>query len=279
MWLILAITSYFFLGLSGFIDKYLLGGPLPSPKTYIFYTGLLSLSALLIIPLGIVVSLGFLSPLGSLFIDFSKVFSFPSFTLFLISLAAGISFTIALYTYYKGVEKFEVSRIAPAVGGLVPVFTLFFTFLVSFIPFHLAVFQRGKLSIYHYLAFLFLIFGSLFLSLQKKKLATLSSLKISMISALFFGLYFILIRVVYLFLPFWVGFIWIRICVFIAVLPFLSYPEVRKEIFHRKKGLARQPLAIPLILGKSFGGLGAFLQNGAVFLVPLMYLPLVNSLV
>ena len=281
MWLTLALLSYFFLAVSSFIDKYLLGGALPSPKTYVFYTGFFSLAVLLIIPLGILASLGVLAPIQSFFplsIDFSKVFFIPSLSLIFLSLLTGFCIILSLYVYYKGAEIFEISRISPAVGGLTPVFVLLLTFLVSTLPLSLSSFEKGRLTIYHYLAFALLILGSISLSIQRKKIATLTSLKISLASAFFLGLYFILMRIVYLFLPFWVGFIWIRIGMFLTAFSFIAFPEVREELFRKKKGFFREKIALPLLVGKTFGGVGSFLQNGAVFLVPLMYLPLINAL-
>lgn len=281
MWLFLAIISYFFLSVSSFVDKYLLGGALPSPKTYVFYSGFFSLAVLLIIPLGILASLGVMLPIQSYIsfsLDFSKIFFIPSWNIILLSLLTGFSFIISLYIYYKGAEIFEISRIAPAVGGLAPIFTLSFSFLASSLPLHLSSLQRGKLDPFQYLAFSLLILGSVVLSIQKKKKATLKSLEISALSALFLGLYFVLMRIVYFLLPFWVGFIWIRTGMFILAFSFIIFPEVRDEVFHGKKGVFRKKIALPLLLGKTFGGTGAFLQNGAVFLVPLMDLPLINAL-
>lgn len=281
MWLFLAILSYFFLSVSSFIDKYLLGGALPSPKTYVFYSSFFSLAALLIIPLGILASFEVMAPIQSYVpfsIDFSKIFFIPSGKIIALSFLAGFSFVISLYIYYKGAEIFEISRIAPAVGGLVPVFVLLLTFLLSFLPLHLSSLQKGELKIHHYLALFFLVFGSVLLSFQRKKKATLKSLEISFASALFLGLYFVLMKAVYLLLPFWVGFIWVRIGIFLSAFSFIVFPEVREELFRKKKGFFREKIALPLLIGKAFGGVGSLLQNGAVFLVPLMYLPLINAL-
>lgn len=280
MWLFLILFSYFLFAVGNFIDKYILGGPLPSPKIYIFYMGLLSSAVLLIIPVAVLISLGILSPIAeiSLFLPkLSNLFFVPSFLIFLVSLFTGIIFLFAFYIYYKGVLEFEISRISPAIGGLIPIFTLILTFLISSLPLKVSFFQKGEIYFHHYLSFFFLVFGSIILSLHREKLLTLDSLKISLFSAFFFSLYFVLTKIVYFFLPFWPGFIWIRIGILIGALSFLYFPEVRNNAFN-KRGVFKEKVAFPMILGKGMGGIGTLLQNGAVYLAPLMFLPLINAL-
>ncbi len=280
MWLFLILLSYFLFAVSNFIDKYILGGPLPSPKVYIFYMGLLSSAVLLIIPVAVLVSLGILSPIAEISLFLPKLpnlFFIPPFLILLLSLFTGVIFLLAFYIYYKGVLEFEISRISPAVGGLIPIFTLILTYLIGFLPLKISSFQKGEIYFTHYLSFIFLVLGSAILSIHKEKLLTLDSLRISLFSAFLFSLYFVLTKVVYFFLPFWPGFIWIRIGVLIGALAFLSFPEVRRNAFNRK-GVFKEKVALPLILGKGFGGIGALLQNGAIYLAPLMFLPLVNAL-
>ncbi|MCD6178159.1 hypothetical protein J7K03_02835 [bacterium] len=276
MWLILAILAYFFLALSAFFDKYILGGGLPSPKIYCFFAGVISVSALGIIPLGVLLSLGPFPALSKIFPDGFALFFIPAPELILLSFFAGISFLSGLLIYYKGVYKFEVSRIAPAVGAGVPIFTLLLVWIFTFFPF-LNEFQYRALIAREYFALVFLVGGSVILSIHREKLATFQSIKISAIASLLFSLSFVLTKLVYSFLPFWTGFIWIRVGVFLGALSLLVYPEVRGSIKKPAKGFAKR-VALPFLFAKASGAIGGVLQNGAIFLAPLVFLPIINAL-
>jgi len=276
MWFTLAILSYLFLALTAFLDKYILGGPLPSPKIYSFYTGILSLLVLLLIPIGFLVSFGFLAPLRMIFPETSKIFLIPNLPLIILSLTTGIIAILFLFFYYKGVQDFEISRIGPAVGGITPLFILgiiyFFTFISSGLGF-----ERRVLAPRELLALILLILGSVILTLHRDKLATLGSLKASFIASFFLGLSFVLSKIVYKFLGFWPGFIWIGIGQFSGAMFFLFFHEVRNEVFS-KRGILGKKIAFPFIFAKGIGGLGSILQNRAIFLAPVVFLPVINAL-
>lgn len=263
MWFTLAIISYLFFALASFLDKYLLGGVLPSPKIYSFYTGILALSVLLLIPIGTLVSLDF--------------FFIPSFPLIILSFITGITIVLFLFSYYKGVQDFEVSRIGPAVGGIAPLFILGLVYLFAFISPNLG-FQKRVLAPQEFLALIFLILGSVTLSLHREKLATLKSLKISIIASFLLGLSLVLSKLVYnSFQSFWPGFIWIGLGQFFGAMFFLFFHEVRNEVFS-KKGIFKKKIAFPFLSAKVAGGLGSILQNRAIFLAPAILVPMINAL-
>lgn len=110
-WLVITIVSYLILAAVALADKWFLAGPVISPKTYVFYIGGLQILVLLLVPFT-----GFVMP--------------SSFQLFL-GLASGIIFVYGLYWFFKGLRSFEPSRIIPAVGGLVPIFSFLFIFIFS----------------------------------------------------------------------------------------------------------------------------------------------------
>src|SRR4030043_1435588 len=103
LWLIITISAYFILAVVFLIDKYLLVGPIPNPKIYAFYVGVLGIFVLLIVP----------------FIGFY----FPNSFEFFLALISGASFTYGIYWFFKALKLFESSRIVPAVGGILPIFT------------------------------------------------------------------------------------------------------------------------------------------------------------
>ena len=178
LWLIAVISSYLILAIVLLIDKYLISGPVSNPKVYAFYVGVLGASVLVIAPF-----VGFYIP------ELFQVF---------LSLLTGALFICALFWFYKALRIFEASRVVPAVGGLVPVFSLGFVYL----------FSRGKeiLQFQEFLALIFLILGAV-LIVHKKTKVSLKSFKFSAFSAFLLSLSFVLTKYVYLQQPFWNGFI------------------------------------------------------------------------
>lgn len=248
LWLIITILAYFILALVALGDKFLLAGP-PNPKIYSFYVGILGILALVLIP----------------FVGFS----IPDIGTILLSFLAGAIFVLALFGLFQGLEHFEASRIVPAIGGLVPLFTFG---LVYF-------FARGSLvlSAWQVLSFALLLFGSVLIAFKTKKAFFSQSLKISAIAALLFALAFVLAKQVYLLLPFWTGFIWMRIGGFLAALGFLATKEVKQEIFTRQRTFEKKTGGLFIII-QALGGGAAILQNWAIALVPLSLLAFVNAL-
>jgi len=182
-----------------------------------------------------------------------------------------------LFFFYKGVWAFEISRIGPAVGGIVPLFTFLLIYLFTLIPLELG-FEKRILSFREYLALILIILGSVILSLHRKKLATLKSLKISIIASFLFSLSFVLTKLVYTSsLPFWTGFIWIKLGNCLGAMSFLAFYEVRKGIF-KHKGTFRKKIALTFAFAKVAGAIGGVLQHGAIFLAPLAFLPIINAM-
>lgn len=240
-WLILTIVAYFLLAVSALFDKYLLKGPIKRPKVYAFYLGILGVFYLALIPFG---------------------FSLPPLSQFPLPLFTGCLLIFGLYVFYKGIKDFEVSRIVPAVGSMIPVFILFLNFLFT-----------GKTpAVVQFLALLFLILGMVLSAAEKR--IYLSSFKISLVSALLLAIVSFLTKLTYINLSFFSGFILMRIGGIIGGLFFLFFREAREEI---KAGLEIQAGKI-FILGQLIGGGGFILQNLAIEMVPLALLPFINAL-
>jgi len=247
-WLIIIISAYFLFALVSLGDKYLLKGP-PNPKIYAFYVGVLGILALLLAP----------------FVGFS----IPGILGILFCLLAGTMYVFAILGVYEGLEKFEASRIIPAIGGFTPLFIFGLIYL----------FSGGKeiLGLKEIIAFILLILGSVFVTWNPLKKFSFKSLQISAVTAFLFALSFILTKYVYLILPFWTGFIWIRISAFLIALFFIFFKEVRKEIFSKKSSFNKKTSAF--FLFNQGVGAGAFiLQNWAIALAGLAYLSIISAL-
>lgn len=276
MWLTLAILSYLFFALAAFFDKYILGGALPSPKVYSFYTGLSSLTILFFIPIMILVSSGVTGSFDAILSESLNIISVSNSLAVLLSIITGGVFLLALYAYYRGVLEFEVSRIGPTVGAIVPLFILGLVYLFTFIPFNLG-FERQPLGFHKLIALTCLVLGGLVLVLHREKIITIKSLRVSLIASFLFGLALVLTKLVYNFLPFWSGFFWIKIGTFLASFFFLFSKEVRIKAFSREKTLKKK-VAFPFIFAKASGAVATVFQNGAISLAPIIFLPIISAL-
>ncbi len=248
LWLVVAISAYFLFALVALGDKYLLAGP-PNPKSYSFYVGTLGILVLVLIP----------------FVGFS----IPETSQVLLGLLAGAVFIFALFGLYTALENFEVSKIVPAIGGLLPLFTFGLVYLFSG--------GEGILSSWKILAFILLLAGSVLIVFEKGKSITSKSLRISVLTALLFAIAFILTKFVYLSQPFWSGFIWMRIGGFLAAICFIFTKEVKSEIFERKFTFQKKTGTI-FLFNQGIGSGAFILQNWAIALVPLGFLAFINAL-
>ena len=247
-WLIIIILAYFLFALVSLGDKYILSGP-PNPKIYVFYGGVLGILVLVLIP----------------FVGFFV----PGILQMILCLLAGVIFVFASLCLFFGLERFEASRIIPAIGGFLPLFSLALIYL----------FSGGKeaLGLKEILAFIPLVLGSVLVTYNPSKKVSFDSLRISVIAAFLFALSFILTKYVYLILPFWVGFIWIRIGAFMTALLFIFSKEVRREIFSGASAFSKKT-GIFFILNQGVGAGAFIMQNWAIALVGLVYLPIINAL-
>lgn len=248
-WLLIAILAYLIFALVFLVDKYLLVGPIQNPKIYTFYAGIFRPLVLLLIP----------------FIDFH----IPNVPQIVLSFLAGGSFILALFWFYKGLQLFETSRIVPAIGGILPIF--------SFLLVH--IFSQGKeiLTPKEFFVFALLVLGSFLITYEKAKKISLGSLKISTIAAFFFALSFVFSKYVYLAQPFLSGFIWIALGGALTSLFFLFAKEVREGFFKRVIPMQRKT-AIIFFSNQILGAGANILQNFAIALAPLVYVSVINAL-
>jgi len=249
LWLIVALSGYFLLALVNIIDKYLLGSRIPDPKVYAFYVGFLGIVVLAAAPFGLA--------------------EIPSFSVFLLAMLAGASHILAIWFLFSGLKNFEASRIVPAVGALLPIFTFAFTFLFGE--------AERMLGFKEIAAFLLLVAGTILITYQGKNLLSKNSLKTAIVSAFFFAVFFIAIKFVYISHPFISGIIWSRVGAFLAALFFLFSKDVRNDILGGAK-IAKEKTWLILIPNQLLGSAALVLQNWAIALAPLAYLGIINAL-
>jgi drug/metabolite transporter (DMT)-like permease len=231
MWLSIAITSYLINAGVYVADKFLLSKKIHSSITYAFFVGIWSIFNFVILAFDPWV---------------------PSFKELLIDLLAGMLFLFTLIFWYKALHQSEATRVVPVVGALVPVFSFLFSY----------IFLDETLSERQFLAFAILIIGGILISVKQTRFyyvkEVVNSFKAkfgnvlggvhanyqptqrlllnSVISALFFAAYYVLIKYIYTTQPFIGGFVWSRLGTFIGVLLIFCVTDFRKNIIEYQKG-------------------------------------------
>lgn len=249
-WFIIAIASYFILAGVNLVDKRLLVSLIPSPRIYAFYIGFLSALLAILIP----------------FVDFR----FPDFRQTVLSLSAGAVFILAILQFYRGLRLFEASRIVPAVGGLAPIFSVFLIYFFSL--------GEELLPFSKWPAFILLLSGSVLINWSRERSVTYKSFLISASAAFLFALSFVLSGYVYLSQPFWSGLIMIKLGSLAPALGLLLFSkEVKAELFKRRATFRKKTMGI--FVANQIVGAGAnILQNWAIALSPLVFIPVINAL-
>ncbi len=248
-WLIVTILAYFFLAIVSLFDRYFLVGPIPNPKVYTFYGGILwFFVCLILIPFGI---------------------NFPARDIIFIGLGAGLIRILAILFLTKSIVQSEISRVVPASGGFLPIFT----FLLFFFYFP----KTEILNLFQIIAFVLLILGSVLISIKGFSLRffTFETLKCPIIAAFLFALSFFLAKKLYLETNFLNGLFLILLGGGLGAVIFIFFREVRESIFTKR---ITQKISGLFLLGQMSGGMGVFLQQYAVFLAKPGQVPLINAL-
>lgn len=248
-WLIVIIIAYLLFALSALGDKLVLAGP-ANPKAYVFYVGLLSISAIFLIPF-----VGIKIPAAGIF--------------FLIALDA-IVFYIALYFGFIAVEKFEISRVAVTIGATQPIFIFFISWVF---------WGYQRMGFWGFAAFILLFFGSIIISFDKKFEFKNKYLALTLFASLMYSFDYVMSKYIFEYFSFWHGIIFKSIFLFLISLSLILLKKNRQEIFEKNKNPKRIKSFGKLFLATQACGAGAnVLQSFAIFLTPVGFLPVLNSL-
>ncbi len=248
-WLILAVSAYFILALVNILDKFLLDKILPSSRAYTFLVG----------------------SVGVLVFAFSPWFlEWPGLPFFLFNIVVGALFPAALLLFYKALKESEASKALVLIGGLMPLFTLFFSVL----------FLGDRFNLYQWLALAFLLVGIFIISWMPEKETLLNKLfiflkikkkpsKLSFLTAVgaafLFSLFFIGNKYAFNNQTFFSAFIWIRGGSFLFVLSMLISKKSRKVIFGSIKKMKLKKSSL-FFANQGLSAIGFFLQNLAISL-------------
>ncbi|MFA7286414.1 MAG: EamA family transporter [Patescibacteria group bacterium] len=235
-WLLVALAGHFANALAFVVDKILLSGRMQRPGVYVFFIGTLGLLGFVLLPFGELTILP-VSVLVTAFI-------------------AGASFMAALLAFFNALQQGETTRVVPAVGALVPLWTILFAAVTLG-----ETVSSGQLS-----GIALLIIGAVVISYERGQAKRLGYREayLTVLAAGLFALSYTLTKVVFNQTTFIDGFLWMRLAAFSTVVPLLMVPGIRQAIFARG---GTRPSAL-FYVGQAFGALGFVLLNFAVALAP-----------
>jgi drug/metabolite transporter (DMT)-like permease len=239
IWLFIVLAAYFLISINLTLDKVILKNSLPHPAVYCFYMGILSIFGLVFAPFGV--------------IDFNA-------KEVVTGILVGAFFLLPLYFMYKAVFENEATRVGPLIGAVTPIFVWLFSFL----------FLGERFTPGGIIVFLLLVAGGFLISvdlngeernLKRKKV--ISMLKIAVLAAFMFGIYYALLKYVYEEDTFVSGFVWTRLGSFLAAFVFLLSAKNRRLIFGESKTL-KPKTGVLVAANKTLSGIAFALLNYAI---------------
>lgn len=238
------LLAYFFNALAVLASKFLLSKSIPDPLIYIFYISLFSLLAVLALP-------------------FTKV---PPLAVLNLASLSTVLWTMGAYFMYKALKIGNVSRVIPIIGTAIPLILLIFAS------------ETNAVSPTQTWAVWFLITGMVFLTITDWKL-NLKPIEIlfEFLSAGFFAVSYILLRLAYLQFDFFSVLVWSRLILIPFGILILIIPKLRRKIFTRKGSKINffSKEGVVFLGGQSSGAISELL---ILFSISLANPALVNSL-
>lgn len=243
-WLIAAIIGHLANGASFLIDKALLSTAFKRSATYAGLVGLLSVVVVVAIP---------------------WMGAWPQGTVLLVALASGVTFVLALQTFFAALSRGEASRVVPIVGSLIPILTLAGTY----------TFLGERLTARHLAGFAVLIVATVILSSSGgKKRPTRATILFAVGSALLFAVASVTGKAAYDAVGFLSGFITTRVAAAATavVIVTLADPAAGAELWSMirpRPGSSRtktRKAAGLAVAGQTLGAIGfLFVQLGTAW--------------
>ncbi|MEJ0021995.1 MAG: GRP family sugar transporter [Candidatus Doudnabacteria bacterium] len=234
-WIFIALSGYFLLAFTGIADKFLVSKVVREPIAYAFYTAITGPFSLVLVPFG------------------AKLLSLHDFA---VALAAGVFFIFGIYYSYSAIAKSSVSRVVPIQGGMIPLFSLLFAYIIL----------GERLSSTQTVGFLFLVAGAVLISVRKEVEGwTAQTFLLAGLSAVFFAIASVLTKYIFNHSNFISGMVWTRMGFFLVALPILLFKKNRDVIFNAPKQAGVKNVAL-YYSSRASGTIGGFLQNYAVSL-------------
>lgn len=247
IWISIVILAQFINAFVALLDRYIVAsGKVGRPIILTFYVSILS-------SLGILVFLFSWVPLpfeGIVLPSFANI-GFPTWSVLLISLASGFSFVYALYSLFSSFLLSEASDVVPVVSSISAISSLIFSFY----------FLNTSLSGNFLWGFCFLVLGMFLIA----KFRMTRKLFFRCLGAgVFFGLHFVLIKMLFNITNFDDAFFWSRLLITIIALSLLFLPNCcGRTISAESKNTGKSGLFL-VLFNKTLAGLAGILLLKAI---------------
>ena len=236
-WLIYTIITYFLWALTNVIDKSFLDKKFKSPFIYALFGGLFHLVVIILIP----------------FVGFSM----PTLSNIIIGLFAGALLFACLVPYFKALSCDDASIVVP-LGSMTALVVLVLS----------SIFLGESLSGRELVAFFLFLSGGFLLSIKNsgfKKIQFTPALKYILISSFMFACTLILMKYTFNNVPFFEGFILLRMGTVLACVILLANKENWTHLKIQYRGLALRPKLV-FASNQIIGISGHFFFNLAICL-------------
>lgn len=255
LWIVVAITGYFFNALANILDKYILSAKIPKPSVYAFFVAIFSLFALAAAPFGM---------------------HLLSAEMTLLAFVSGAFFIYGLVFFYYAVRENDISRVAPLMGALMAIGALTYDFVIRLQSNHWALAPANG----HYensIAFACLFVGGFLITfdIPFKIKDIVRGIQNTLIASIFLIASLIILKYVYTVEGFINGFTWSRIGLFLGGLSLFMIPVFRREImdnFHDTKQSKNEKSSVGIwfVTNKIVGSLGNVCVQYAISIGPLV---------
>lgn len=197
-WILIALAAQFLNASVTLLDKYLIASKSVSrPVVYAFYISILSGVTVAILPFGLV--------------------GWPTLNVIWLSLATAFAYVFSILFLYKSLALADASDVAPVMGAMTAIATLFFSSLIL---------SSGLTS--NFLSgFVLLTAGTVLMSYFR---FNWRSAFYVLLAGILFGLSSVIVKMVFNETDFWTGFFWSRMGNVAGAVFLLAWPDFRRAI-------------------------------------------------
>lgn len=245
--IVITVIAQFLNSIVALVDKYLVTSKqVAKPLLYVFYTGILTIFAILIYAL---------DPFVDLFREFylPSIFNIEAPTVAIISAALSSAFfqLFALLYLFKALVNADASDVVPVIGSLSAFFTLIFSFFVFG--------QLLKPSFFF--GFVFLVIGTLFISHFRFTKETFYQ---TVVAGFTFGAYAVSLKILFTLTSFDNGFFWFSLLTVILSFALLFSKDLRLNFTRHRKSKNVKKADTLIVASKVLAGIAGLMLIKAI---------------
>jgi len=209
-YILAAISAYILNGIAVLTDKFLLTKKVPHPISYVFYISVVSLIALVLLPFAPTI---------------------PSVSVIVLVSVSTLLWTTGAYFLFSAIKIGLVSRVAPIIGTLTPIFLIFY---YSIFEQSISLNQMWG-AIISTIGMFILVLNYIKSDREKAKINEKKEFIFELLSALLFAISYILLKEAYVTTPFLSTLVWSRFILIPVGAAILIIPTLRKHVFASKR--------------------------------------------